>query len=411
MAAITQTTPHRGLFSAMHHRDFRWYFVGQLISITGTWMQTVAQGWLVFELTHSEFALGTVAFASGIPSLLLSPFAGVAVDRFPRRTMLLCTQTIQMILAFILALLVFTETVQVWHITLLALLLGVTRCVDAPARQAFIKDMVGADDMSSGITLSSIMVNGGRVVGPALAGILLATVGAGWCFFINGASFLAVLVSLLVIHASYHSAGIGRGSPLRQVREGLGFSLHHPTILPLLLMATVASIFAVNTITLLPSLADTVLNSPVDGLSMLSMAQGVGAVFAGLLLTMLVNHFGHGRVVTVMGLILSLSMVLLAQSRVLEISVLLMGLYGFGFTLFFVNTNTMLQHEVTDEFRGRVMSLFTVTFMGLTPIGALIIGWVANAIGTPATLTLCGIINGVLGLWIVLHWRAVWRMA
>ena len=411
MTAVTQAAPQRGMFSALYHRDFRWYFFGQLISISGTWMQTVAQGWLVFELTHSEFALGTVAFAAGIPSLLLSPFGGVIVDRFPRRTILLCTQTIQMLLAFILAFLVLAGTVQVWHITLLAFLLGMTRCVDAPARQAFIKDMVGSDDMSSGITLNSIMVNGGRVVGPALAGALLVTVGAGWCFFINGVTFLAVLVSLLVIHAQFHGASAGRGSPFRQVKEGLRFSRQHPTILPLLLLSAVGSVFAVNTITLLPALADTVLNSPVEGLSWLSISQGIGAVVAGLLLSLLVKRFGHGRVVTVMVLILSLSMILLARSTVLQLSAVLMVLYGFGFTLFFVNTNTMIQHEVPDEVRGRVMSLFTLTFLGLAPMGALGIGLIANQIGTSETLILCGIVNGVLGLYIVLRWRAVWRMA
>ena len=185
MASAAQVAPSR-TFSALRHSNFRWYFGGQLISISGSWMQVLAQGWLVFELTHSELALGIVAGAAGIPSIFLSPFAGVVVDRFSRRTLLLLTQTLQMILAFILAALVFADTVQVWHIVLLALLLGLTKIVDAPARQAFIKDMVGPEDMSSGITLNSIMVNGGRVVGPALAGVLLASLGAGWCFFVNG---------------------------------------------------------------------------------------------------------------------------------------------------------------------------------------------------------------------------------
>lgn len=410
MAAIAQPAQQRSMFSAMRHSDFRWYFFGQLISISGTWMQSVAQGWLVFELTHSEFALGVVAFAAGIPSLLLSPFAGVLVDRFPRRNILLWTQTIQMILAFILAILVFAGTVQVWHITLLAFLLGMTRCVDAPARQSFIKDMVGTDDMSSGITLNSIMVNGGRVVGPALAGGLLISVGAGWCFFINGATFLAVLVSLLVIHPRFHSVGAGHGSPLGQMREGLAFSRQHETILPLLLLAAVGSVFAANTITLLPALADTVLHAPVNGLSTLSITQGIGAVIAGLMLTMLVNRYGHGRVVSIMVLLLSVTMILLARTAVLEISGLLMAIYGFAFVLFFVNTNTMIQHEVPDEVRGRVMSLFTLTFLGLTPMGALVIGWLANIIGTPETLIICGIINGALGSLIVAHWRGVWRV-
>ena len=411
MVAAAQAAPHRSMFSAMQHRDFRWYFVGQLISISGTWMQSVAEGWLVFQLTRSELALGAVAFSAGIPSLLLSPFAGAVVDRFPRRSILLCTQAIQMLLSVILTVLVFTNSIQVWHIMLMAFMLGMTRCVDAPARQSFIKDMVGREDMSSGITLNSIMVNGGRIVGPAMAGFFLATVGAGWCFFFNAASFLAVLVSLFVIHPRFHIPNTIIGSPLGRVREGLSFSRHHNTILPLLLLAAVGSSFAANTVTLLPALADTVLHAPVDGLSILSVAQGVGAVIAGLILTWLVNHFGHGRVVSVMVLLLSISMILLAQSVVLEVSALLMVVFGFGFVLFFVNTNTMIQYEVPDEVRGRVMSLFSLTFLGLTPLSALVIGGLANEAGTQVALVICGVINGLLGLAILLRWRGVWRIA
>ena len=410
MASVAQVVPSR-TFSALRHSNFRWYFGGQLISISGSWMQVLAQGWLVFELTHSELALGIVAGAAGIPSIFLSPFAGVVVDRFSRRTLLLLTQTLQMILAFILAALVFANTVQVWHIVLLALLLGLTKIVDAPARQAFIKDMVGPEDMSSGITLNSIMVNGGRVVGPALAGVLLASLGAGWCFFVNGVTFLAVLVSLLVIHEHFRVPGVGKGSPIKQMREGLVFSRQHESILPLLLLSAVGATFAVNTITLLPALADVVLHSPVDGLSLLSAAQGVGAIIAGLLLTPLVNRFGHGPVVSVMIIVWSWSMIMLASTASLPLATFYMGVFGFAFVLFFVNVNTMIQIVVPDSYRGRVMSLFTLTFLGLTPLSALLIGAMANTIGTPVTLAVTGVLNGGLALWILLRWRGVWHIA
>ncbi len=409
MAQAAQVAQTR-TFSALRHSSFRWYFGGQLISISGSWMQVLAQGWLVFQLTHSELALGIVAGASGIPSLFLSPFAGVIVDRFSRRGLLILTQTLQMILAFILAALVFADTVQVWHIVLLAFLLGLTKCVDAPARQAFIKDMVGPEDMSSGITLNSIMVNGGRVVGPALAGVLLASLGAAWCFFVNGVTFLAVLVSLVVIHEAFRVPGVGRGSPLQQMREGVTFSRRHETILPLLLLSAVGATFAVNTITLLPALADVVLHSPVDGLSLLSAAQGVGAIIAGLFLTPLVNRFGHGSVVSVMMVVWSWSMIMLASTNLLPLSVFFMGVFGFAFVLFFVNANTMIQMVVPDAYRGRVMSLFTLTFLGLTPLSALLIGALANVIGTPETLALMGLVNGGLGIAILLRWRSVWHI-
>lgn len=411
MATLVQSRQRQGTFSALRHRNFRWYFVGQLVSISGLWMQSVAQGWLVFQLTRSELALGMVACAAGIPSLLLSPFAGVVVDRFPRRSLLLATQTLQMALAFILAALVITEAVQVWHIVLLAFILGVSNSVDAPARQAFIKDMVGPEDMSSGITLNSLMANGARVFGPAVAGLLLATVGAGWCFFVNGATFLAVLLSLIVMQVPNPVPGVGRGSAILQMREGLGYSRQHQTILPLLLLAAVFSTFAVNVITLLPAFADVVLHAPVNGLSLLSTAQGIGAVLAGLTLAALSSRLGRGRVASIMIMMASLSMLLLSQTRALDVGVLLMGLFGFSLVLFFVNVNTMIQNEVLDHYRGRVLSLFTLTFLGLTPLGALVLGLLAEVAGTPSALALYGLINGLLGLLILIRWRAVWWIA
>ena len=410
MATLAPTRQRAGTFSALKHPNFRLYFAGQLISVSGLWMQAVAQGWLVFQLTHSELALGLVACASGIPSLLLSPFAGVVVDRFPRRGQIIFTQAAQMVLAFILAAMVFSNTVQVWHIVVLAFLLGVANSLDAPARQAFIRDMVGPEDMSSGITLNSIMMNGARVVGPAAAGILLVSVGAGWCFFANGATFLAVLVSLFIMDVPHRMPGMGRGSPVQQMREGLAFSRQHVTILPLLLLAAVTSTFAVNTITLLPAFADVVLHSPTEALSAMSVAQGIGAVSAGLLLTGLVLRFGRGRVAGVMLMVLSLSIVVLSRTTLVTLSEAMMGIIGFSLVLFFVNINTMIQNEVPDAFRGRVMSLFTLTFLGLTPLGALVLGELAQVIGTPDALAIYGLISGALGLYVLSRWRAVWRV-
>ena len=227
----------------------------------------------------------------------------------------------------------------------------------------------------------------------------------------NGITFLAVLISLIVIHETYRVPGVGRGSPIRQMREGLAFSRSHETILPLLLLSAVGATFAANTITLLPALADVVLHSPVDGLSLLSAAQGVGAVIAGLLLTPLVNRFGHGPVVSVMIIVWSWSMIMLASTALLPLAVLFMGVFGVAFVLFFVNANTMIQLVVPDSHRGRVMSLFTLTFLGLSPLSALLIGALANVIGTPETLTVTGLINGGLALAILLRWRGVWHIA
>ncbi len=404
---IAQVGRQAGTFSAMRHPNFRLYFGGQLVSTAGMWMQTVAQGWLVFQLTRSEMALGLVACAGGIPPLLLSPFAGVVVDRVPRRTLLLWTQTVQMVLAFILAALVFAGTVEVWHIVLLAFLLGISNSVDAPARQSFIKDMVGPEDMGSGITLNSMMMNGARVVGPAVAGIMLASAGAGWCFLLNGVTFLAVLISLWVMDVPHPVPGVGRGSPIHLMREGLSYSRKHETILPLLLLAAVVSSFAVNIITLLPAYADTVLHSPVDGLSIMSIAQGTGALLGALLLAGLNYRFGRGRVTLFMLMVLSLAIVVVSGVAHVAVSAILMAVVGFSMVIFFVNANTMMQNEVPDAYRGRVMSLYTLTFLGLTPLGALLLGWIADHAGTPGALALYGLVNGVLALLIVLRWRAV----
>src|SRR5579859_3682164 len=192
----------RSMLSALRHRNFQLYFGGQLVSTSGTWMQTVAQSFLVFELTQSELWLGVVACAAGLPALVLSPFAGVIVERSARRRLLIFTQSAQMILAFILSVLTFTNTVQVWHVVVLALLLGVVNSIDAPARQSFVIDMVGREDLSSGIALNSLMFNLSRVVGPTAAGLALATVGTAWCFFLNGVSFLAVIISLFAMHVT-----------------------------------------------------------------------------------------------------------------------------------------------------------------------------------------------------------------
>lgn len=407
MASLSQV----GTFSALRHPNFKLYFSGQLVSITGTWMQALAQGWLVYALTQSEGWLGIVACAAGVPSLLLSPFAGVVVDRFRRRDILLFTQTLEMTLAFILAWLTLTGRVEVWHVVLLALLGGGLRTLDAPARQAFIRDLVGMEDLDSGVTLNSLVVNGGRIIGPAFAGLVLASVGAGWCFFLNAVTFLAVLLSLLVIRVPRLVASIRRASPLVQMREGVAFSRGHLTIAPLILMAAVMSVFAVNMVTVLPSFAATVLNSPINGFSVLSTAQGIGAVFGALASVWLTQRFGHGRIVSFILIAVSLVVFLLSRMTATIPAAVFMGFMGACYVLFFVNINTLIQKEVPDEFRGRVLSLYTLCFLGLTPLGALMMGFIAESLGTPNAMALYGLLNGVLGAFILLRWPAVRSLA
>jgi MFS family permease len=411
MASTTWVRSHlqSGTLSAMRHRNFRLYFGGQLVSLSGTWMQGVAQGWLVFYLTKSELWLGIVACAAGLPSLLLSPFAGVLVERISRRRIIIITQIVQMLLAFTLSLLTFTGMVQVWHVVGLAFILGITNAVDAPARQTFISDMVGHDDRSSGIALNSIMINSARIVGPAVAGIVLATFGAGWCFLFNGLSFLAVIYSLILMKVQSPIQRLEQRSPLQQLREGFNFARRHPVIGPLLLLAIVCSLTTINIVNMLPAFADTVLHSPILAYAQMNMAQGVGAVCAGILVATLGRRYGRGQVVTVMTAFTPLASLLLSQTTRPEIAVPLMGVFGFGMILMFITINTMIQSEVPDEFRGRVMSLYTLTFFGISPFGALLLGQVAEVIGTAEAVALYSVIGLIFPLAIMLRSRAARR--
>ncbi|MBI5671048.1 MAG: MFS transporter [Chloroflexi bacterium] len=409
-AVRQNTTLRANTLAALRYPNFRLYFIGQLVSLSGSWMQIIAQGWLVFQLTREELWLGIVACAAGLPSLLLSPFAGVIVDRVPRRRLLLISQTAQMSLAFILAALTFAGVVQVYHIVLLAFLLGVTNALDAPARQTIIVDLVGHDDLTSGIALNAIMFNSSRIFGPAAAGLLLIQVGPAWCFFFNGVSFLAVIAMLLIMRVGVAAPSAGSLSPLRRLKDGLRFSRRHPTIAPILLLAVVASTTTSNISTLFPAFADIVLHSPADGYATISMAMGVGAVSAAVSMTMLGKLFGRGAVISAMVVFVPVVSLMISQTTSVPVAAFFIALLGFGIILQFVTMNTLIQSEVPDEFRGRVMSLYTLTFFGLAPFGALLLGGLANALGNPAAIALYGLVGGVLSVWVVLRFPRVRRL-
>lgn len=396
--AIERKPSTGGALSAFRYPNFRLYFGGQLISTSGTWMQTVAQGWLVYNLTKSELWLGVVACAAGLPSLFLSPFAGVLVERLPRHKVLMVTQTFQMLLAFILAALTFGGVVQVWHVVLLSFFLGMTNAVDAPARQTLVVDLVGKEDLSSGISLSSTMYNASRVFGPSAAGIALVQFGPAWCFLINGLTFFAVLLSLFLLKIEKKKREYGAFSPLLDLRKGLAFSRFHPVIAPVLLLATVGAVFSFNVWTLLPAFADTALNSPKEGYAALSVANGIGAVVAAVLVTTLGRRLGRGRIVLLMSLFTPLMTLALSGARSLTVAIPLTVLTGFGLILQFVTMNTILQSEVDDNFRARVLSLYTVTFFGIAPFAALLLGAMAERISTSGAVAFCAVAGGVLNV-------------
>ncbi len=401
MTSVAQTSPlQAGTLSALAYPNFRLYFFGQLISISGSWMQIVAQGWLVFHLTQSELWLGIVACAAGLPNILLSPMAGVLIDRLPRRRLLLFSNIAQMIPALVLAGLTFANAVEVWHIVAMAFLLGVANAVDAPSRQAIVLDLVGPDKLTSGIALNSLLFNLSRVVGPAFAGVVLATAGPAWCFLLNGLSFLPVFFLLLfmTVQSEINTEAF---APLQRLREGVTFARGHMGIAPFLLLAGVFSLFTSNIGTLLPAYSDVVLGSPKEGYAAISTAIGVGSTIAALMMATLGRRYGRGRVV--MGAVVGAMIMGLLVSFVqrTDVAVLLMGCYGFCFILQLVTMNTLIQTQVPNQYRGRVLSLYTLTFFGLAPFGSLLIGWAAGQIGTPAMMGICAVAGGIISLLIL----------
>lgn len=397
MATLTAAPAARtGVFAPLQNTNFRLYFFGQLISTSGTWMQNVAQGYLVFQLTRSELWLGVVACAMGIPILLITPFAGVIVERMSRRQLLLLTQSAMMSLALILAALVFTNAVQIWHIVVLALLLGTCTAFDAPARQTFISDLVEKDLLPGGIALNSIIINGSRTLGPTVAGILLITLGTAWCFLLNGLSFLVVIGSLLLMRLETRPSDARHSSALTELREGLRYVRRHPVVPPLLMLSASGSFFGWSTMALMPAFSDEILRSPETGFALVTAASGLGAVLAGLLIATLTRKFERGRIVAFMAIATPVFALLLSRMTTVPTAVLMSLGAGFSIIAYFVSINTAIQLVIDNELRARVLSLYTLTIMGLNPFGALLLGTIAERIGTPDALTLFALTLGAI---------------
>jgi len=384
---LSTTVPRKiGTFTALRQANFRLYFIGQLISMSGTWMQAVAQGYLVFSLTKSELWLGIVACAAGAPMLLIAPFGGVLVERMNRRRLLIITQTVQMTLAFILATLVFTDAVQIWHIVTLALLLGTTNAFDAPARQTIISDLVGKDLIVSGIAMNSIIVNGSRVFGPTIAGIFLTTFGPAWCFLLNGLSFLAVIGMLSILQLEGVTVIRAVARPLVQLAEGLRYARQTPVVRGILLMAMNGGFFGWAILTLFPAFSDVVLNSPEKAYAIISAANGLGAVVGGLLVSNVGQKIGRGRLLSISALGAPLFVFLFSRTTIIPLAALMCMMIGFCLIVYFVTLNMTLQTTIPADFRGRILSLYTLCIIGLNPFGALLLGLVAQKIGSPNAL-------------------------
>lgn len=391
-----------GRISALEHRNYRLFFSGQLISLIGTWMQQVAQAWLVLQLTGDPIWLGIVATAQFLPVMVLGLFAGVAADALPKRRVLLVAQTAMMILAFVLAALVIADIVQVWMIVLLAFLLGIANSLDMPVRQSFAVELVGREDVGNAVALNSAMFNGARIVGPALAGLAIGAFGLAAAFLINGFSFLAVIIGLRLIDERELQLPPRIDRPttaravVRNLAEGLGYVRRTPVVwLAVVVVATVATV-GMNWGVLIPAFAANEMRSDASGYGFLMAASGVGSLLAALRLV-----FGGrprpSRLATG-ALILGVASAALAVSRIFPVSLALMLIIGFGSILMMATANTTIQLAVPDHLRGRVMAVYTTVFSASVPVGGLAMGAVASGFGTALAIGLGGILTVVVGL-------------
>ena len=396
LAASDAVPRQSGTFSAMRHRNFQLYFGGQLISNIGTWMQVIAQGWVVYQIGHSELTLGLVSFASAIPVLLISPWGGVVVDRMSRRKLLMMTQSGAMLLAFILALLTFSNTVREWHVIVLAALLGIVNAFDAPARQAFVPEMVGKQDLPNAIALNSMMFNSARVIGPAVAGLVLAAVGAAWCFTINGISFLAVLVSLWLMQMPPHQSTPSSTSPWEQLVSGVKYTAGNREIRALILLSLVFSIFGISYATILPAFVENILHRGADAYGWVNAATGLGAVSGAFFLASRASHGQRGKLLVLTNIFFPLVLIAFSFTSIYPVSLLFAYGLGLGFLVQFTTINTLLQTRVEDEFRGRVMALYTITFFGFAPFGNLLIGYLGEKFGLSIAMTLFAVCSLIL---------------
>ena len=382
---------------ALRHRNFQLFFSGQLISLIGTWMQSVAQSWLVYRLTGSALLLGSVGFASQIPVFLFAPLGGITADRINRRHIVIATQVASMLLAFILAALTLFHKVQVWHVFVLASLLGVVNAFDIPGRQSFLVDMVGKDDLMNAIALNSSMFNGARVIGPAVAGILVAKIGEGWCFFANAVSYIAVIIGLLMMRVESPPRA-SNASPFEHMMEGFRFVNQTAPIRALLLLLGVVSLVGMPYVVLMPIFADKILHGGARGLGILMGATGVGALFGALTLAFREGVKGLGRWVAWCCAGFGVSLALFSFSHSFWLSVVLLLPVGYSMMLQMACSNTLIQVMVPDALRGRVMAVYSMMFMGMAPIGALLGGTLADRLGAPTTVAIGGLAS-IAGAW------------
>lgn len=391
-------------FVALRHRNYRLFFFGQMISLIGTWMQTTGQAWLVLELTHSAWQLGLVGAIQFLPVLLFSIFGGVFADRWPKRRVLLCTQSAAMIQATILWVLVASGHVQLWQVYVLALMLGLTNCLDMPTRQAFVVEMVGREDLPNAVALNSSIFNMARILGPGIAGLVIAVSGVTTLFLLNALSFIAVIAGLALINVDALHAQVakraGQEKPQKtwqSLGEGISYVWRTPSVLLVILVVGLVSLFGINFNVVLPLFATEVLNVGSIGFGFLSSAFGIGSLISALWLAW-GNKRPDIRRLLLASLIFCVLLALFAASHIYPFSLVLIAATGFAQIAFTALANTTLQTVAPDHLRGRVMSVYMLFFAGSVPLGNLLVGWLSGLYGASIALFICAMLSLIVAV-------------
>jgi len=364
-------------FPAFKYRNYKLYFTGQVISLVGFWLQIVAEGWLIFQLTHSPLWVGIIGAVSTIPSLFLSLIGGVIVDRMSKKKILIATQTAALVLALLLGFLVQFNLMNVWYLTILAFFLGVVDAIDTPARQAFVVELVGKEDLSSAIALNSGMFNFARVLGPSIAGILIGVIGLFGAFYINAISFIPAIIAINMLIVSKMPERV-HPHPMEAIKEGVRYSYNHTTIRILMIFAAVVTIFGWSYSTLLPVMVENIFHKGATELGYMYAASGVGSLLATALISAFSKKVKETTFIFSGSAIFGIGILLFTLTSSFYIALLFLFLIGFGLTMQFSVINVVIQHLVSDEIRGRVMSIYTVMFLGMSPFGSFLIGALAD---------------------------------
>ena len=379
---------------AFRHRNFRLFFGGQCISLVGTWIQSVAMGWTVYKLTNSPFLMGLVGFAGQLPVFLLTPLAGVFVDRHSRHRLLLLTQSLAMVQAFLLAALAYSHLLNVWGLVILNAFAGIVLALDMPTRQAFVVDMVGhGPDLPNAVALNSFTFNGSRILGPAVAGLLLVAFSPAFCFLLNALSYIAVLGALAVMHLPPFARPQRKETrALHELKEGVSYAWNFAPIRLIMMLVSLVSLTGASYMVLMPIFAAQVFHGGAHTLGYLMAVPGVGALMAGLYLASRKTVLGAGARIATGAILFGAGLVGLGETRWMPLAMAALVLVGLGMVMQMALSNTVIQTLVDNDKRGRVMSLFTVSFMGMAPFGSMLAGSVAERLGAPHTVTLGGLV-------------------